>query len=70
MTQATLHPIEETILGLALKDPENWTTINGNMSNFAWNLSTAGELGEFKDYIPGQEIKFKPNEKARILMSN
>jgi hypothetical protein len=31
MTQATLHPIEEIILRLALKDPENWTTINGKM---------------------------------------
>jgi hypothetical protein len=64
-----LSDIEATVLGLALKDPENFTKITGPMSTVAWHLSKLG-FGEVQGLIPGQEIEFRPNHQAKAKMQN
>ncbi len=64
-----LSDMEATVLGLALKDPTNFTTIKGPMATCAWHLGNLG-YGELEGHIPGQEIRFRPNDQAKAMMQN
>ena len=67
--EVTFGRTEVIVLNLALEDPDNFTSITGPMSATAERLSNLG-YGEIRNHIPGEQIQFRPNKKAKLKMQN